>query len=148
MKVWSSRSGELLATLRGHCGEISDISLSVDNTLLASGSLDKTVRVWCLQTSAPVAVLSGHQGGITSVQVAAGCTCVGVLPLLCCPCSSLPHQRRSRGRLAGRREGGRAACCQCSWLDTLTPLTRYLASTSKDGFVCFWQWQAGTHSFE
>ena len=45
------------------------MSISADNSMLASGSLDKTVRVWCLQTSAPVTVLTSHQSGITSVQV-------------------------------------------------------------------------------
>ena len=44
------------------------MSLSRDNTMLASGSLDKTVRVWCTQSSAAVAVLTGHSGHITSVQ--------------------------------------------------------------------------------
>lgn len=57
-----------MATLRGHSGEVTDISLSVDNTMIASGSLDKSVRVWCARSSAPVAVLMGHQSLVTSVQ--------------------------------------------------------------------------------
>ncbi len=68
IKIWSSRSGQLLSTLRGHSGEVCDLSLSYDNTMLASGSLDKSVRVWCAQTSSPVAVLIGHQSQVTSVQ--------------------------------------------------------------------------------
>ncbi len=36
--------------------------------MIASGSLDKSVRVWCAQTSSPVAVLIGHQSQVTSVQ--------------------------------------------------------------------------------
>jgi len=36
--------------------------------MIASGSLDKTVRVWCARSSAPIAVLLGHQGHVTSVQ--------------------------------------------------------------------------------
>ena len=68
LKVWSSRSGELLATLRGHSAEVTDMSLSFDNTMIASGSLDKSVRVWCARSSAPVAVLTGHQSLVTSVQ--------------------------------------------------------------------------------
>lgn len=66
--MWSSRTGQLLATLRGHSAEVTDISLSYDNTMIASGSLDRSVRVWCAQTSAPVAVLTGHQSHVTSVQ--------------------------------------------------------------------------------
>ena len=69
MKVWSSRNGSLVATLRGHSAEITDISVSHDNHMIATGSLDKTVRVWCGHTSAPLAVLCGHHGHVTSVQV-------------------------------------------------------------------------------
>ena len=48
------------------------MSFSCDNTMIASGSLDKSVRVWCSHSTAPVAVLSGHQGHVTSVQVCGG----------------------------------------------------------------------------
>ena len=68
IKIWTSRTGQLLATLRGHSAEVCDLSLSYDNTMIASGSLDKSVRVWCAQTSAPLAVLIGHQSQVTSVQ--------------------------------------------------------------------------------
>ena len=59
----------LLATLRGHSAEITDMAVSFENTLLASGSCDKVVRVWCLKTRAPTAVLLAHSSMITSVQV-------------------------------------------------------------------------------
>ena len=68
LKVWSSETGQLLATLRGHSAEVTDVSLSNDNTMIASGSLDKSVRVWCAQSSASLAVLTGHQSHVTSVQ--------------------------------------------------------------------------------
>lgn len=68
LKVWSSRTGQLLATLRGHSAEVTDISLSFDNSMIASGSLDKSVRVWCARSSAPIAVLTSHQNQVTSVQ--------------------------------------------------------------------------------
>ncbi|ETE60564.1 Bromodomain and WD repeat-containing protein 3, partial [Ophiophagus hannah] len=48
--------------------EISDMAVSYENTLLAAGSCDKVVRVWCLRTCAPVAVLLGHSASITSIQ--------------------------------------------------------------------------------
>ncbi|XP_076177700.1 bromodomain and WD repeat-containing protein [Ptiloglossa arizonensis] len=68
VKVWSSIDGRLLATFRGASAEIMDIAVNFDNTLLAAGSLDRILRVWCFQTMSPVAVLSGHSGMITSVN--------------------------------------------------------------------------------
>lgn len=59
----------LLATLRGHSAEITDMAVSYENTYLASGSCDKVVRIWCLRSKAPAAVLQAHSSMITSVQV-------------------------------------------------------------------------------
>ncbi|KAF0296758.1 PH-interacting protein [Amphibalanus amphitrite] len=75
VKVWSALDGRLLATLRGAAAEITDLAISGDNTLLAAGSCDKVIRVWDLQTTAPVAVLSGHGGMITALEF-----CPGPLP--------------------------------------------------------------------
>ena len=69
VKIWSATTGRLLATLRGHAAEITDIAVNYENTLLAAGSCDKTVRVWCLKTTAPVAILQAHTGMITGLQV-------------------------------------------------------------------------------
>lgn len=68
VKVWSANSGRLLSTFRGASSEITDMAVNVENTLLAAGSIDKFIRVWCLQTTAPVAELSRHNGMITSVN--------------------------------------------------------------------------------
>ena len=54
VKKWSVATGRLLATLRGASDEISDLAVSCDNTLLAAGSDDGAIRVWCLHTNAPV----------------------------------------------------------------------------------------------
>ncbi|KAI4801913.1 hypothetical protein KUCAC02_019780, partial [Chaenocephalus aceratus] len=68
VKIWGTDDGRLLATLRGHAAEISDMAVSYENTMIAAGSCDKTIRVWCLQTCAPLAVLEGHAASITSLQ--------------------------------------------------------------------------------
>ncbi|XP_011687322.1 PREDICTED: PH-interacting protein isoform X3 [Wasmannia auropunctata] len=68
VKIWSSIDGRLLATFRGASAEIMDIAVNFDNTLLAAGSLDRVIRVWCFQSMSPVAVLTGHSGMITSIN--------------------------------------------------------------------------------
>ncbi|VFV41743.1 ph-interacting protein isoform 1 [Lynx pardinus] len=70
VKIWATDDGRLLATLRGHAAEISDMAVNYENTMIAAGSCDKMIRVWCLRTCAPLAVLQGHSASITSLQVA------------------------------------------------------------------------------
>ncbi len=69
IKIWSSVTGRLLSTLRGHALEITDMAVNFENTMLASGSCDKQIRVWCLATLSPIAILHAHTGAITSLQV-------------------------------------------------------------------------------
>ncbi|XP_077950205.1 LOW QUALITY PROTEIN: PH-interacting protein, partial [Gasterosteus aculeatus] len=73
VKIWGTDDGRLLATLRGNAAEISDMTVSYENTMIAAGSCDKTIRVWCLQTCAPLAVLEGHAASITSLQFSPLC---------------------------------------------------------------------------
>lgn len=68
VKIWSALDGRLLSTLRGASAEITDIAVNNENTLLAAGSCDRILRVWCMQYCSPVAVLTGHTGMITSVN--------------------------------------------------------------------------------
>ena len=57
VKVWSSTDGRLLATFRGASSEIMDIAVNFNNTLLAAGSLDRILRIWCFQTMSPVCTI-------------------------------------------------------------------------------------------
>lgn len=45
------------------------MAVNYENTMIAAGSCDKMIRVWCLRTCAPLAVLQGHSASITSLQV-------------------------------------------------------------------------------
>jgi bromodomain and WD repeat domain-containing protein 1/3 len=59
--MWGTHSGRLFFTFRGASAEISDMAVSEDNRLLAAGSTDKIIRVWCLGTAAPLAVLGRYR---------------------------------------------------------------------------------------
>jgi len=52
--LWDANTGRLLSTLRGASAEITDIAINTQATLIAAGSMDKVLRVWCLQTARPV----------------------------------------------------------------------------------------------
>lgn len=70
IKIWSALDGRLLKTLRGHDGEITDMSVNYENRLLASGGMDKIIRIWDLKTSKLLECLNAHNATITSVRFA------------------------------------------------------------------------------
>lgn len=54
-------------TLSGHTDTVWTIATSPEEQMLASGSFDRTIRLWNLQTGAFVRALSGHQDAVRSI---------------------------------------------------------------------------------
>src|SRR6266516_615038 len=53
--------------LEGHADEINQIAWSPDGRILASGSKDKTIRLWDAKTGEARRTLKGHSDSILSV---------------------------------------------------------------------------------
>ncbi|MCO4773189.1 MAG: serine/threonine protein kinase [Deltaproteobacteria bacterium] len=53
-RLWDPDSGELVHTLEGHEGRVSDIAFAPSGAMLATGSQDGTVRLWDPGTGAPI----------------------------------------------------------------------------------------------
>ncbi|KAL7925830.1 WD40-repeat-containing domain protein [Trichoderma austrokoningii] len=56
-----------LQTLRGHGSGVYSVAISSDGRYLASGSRDKTIKIWDVTTGKERQTLKGHKGSITSL---------------------------------------------------------------------------------
>lgn len=56
-----------IMTLRGHLGSVQSVSFSPDGKLLASGGVDKTVKIWDVATGKIIRSMRGHAKGVTTV---------------------------------------------------------------------------------
>ena len=57
----------LAQTLTGHSDWVDSVAISLDGRTLASGSEDKTIKIWNLATGQLIRTLSGHSSGVNSV---------------------------------------------------------------------------------
>ncbi len=67
IKLWDVRTGENLATFKGHVGCVFTVQFSPDGKWLASGGEDGTSIVWDIQTGKPMTSLSGHRHFVGAV---------------------------------------------------------------------------------
>ena len=72
--ILNSTTGTQRAVLSGHVDEAHCVEFSSDGTLLLSGSDDKTVKLWDIQTGGVVRTFSGHTRRIICVSISVDCT--------------------------------------------------------------------------
>jgi RNA polymerase sigma factor (sigma-70 family) len=60
-------TGRLFDDIRGHRGAVKSVAFSPDGKLLASGSEDRTVKLWRVATGETLTTLSGHTGHVRAV---------------------------------------------------------------------------------
>lgn len=62
-------SWQCILTLTGHVYEVYSVAISPDGQTLASGSVDKTIKLWNLKTGDLLRTLTGHEGYVRSVAI-------------------------------------------------------------------------------
>jgi WD40 repeat protein len=66
VQLWSG-DGRLLRVLRGHTRAVTSVAFSPDDQRIATGSIDRTARIWDARTGKLLHVLRGHENDVTSV---------------------------------------------------------------------------------
>jgi WD40 repeat protein len=60
-----------LRTLEGHSGEVNSVAMTPDGKRALSASVDKTLKVWDLDTGRTLSTLEGHSGSVMDVALTA-----------------------------------------------------------------------------
>jgi WD40 repeat protein len=135
LRIWAysdvDATCHYVLSLLGHSRQVSCVAWASKDTYLASGSLDRTVRLWEVDSGACLAVLNGHQDGI-----------------LCVAWSSLQDQVASGSRDRTARvwdveKHGAFTPLQSSQTDSILAISmsplyqgrRWLAAATKNGLV-------------
>lgn len=66
--VWNHQTQKWSAPLRGHSDSVMTMAF-VSDSILASGSMDKTIRVWDTHTHSVVQTLEGHTSGVIALAL-------------------------------------------------------------------------------
>ena len=67
--IYEAQTGKELTLLTGHTDRVTSLGFPADGRFLASGSFDRTVRLWDIDTGKQTAVFAGHWGGIAAIVV-------------------------------------------------------------------------------
>ncbi len=131
----NSPGSRCLRTLEGHKSRVESVCFSPDGRLALSGSGDKTLRLWDVQTGRCLRTLEGHKEWVTSVCFSPD----GRLALSGSDDATLRLWDLQTGEclrtLEGHEESVRSVC--------FSPDGRLALSGSKDKTLRFWDLQTG-----
>ena len=56
-----------IATLTGHSSYVNSVAFNSSGNILASGSSDRTIKLWNVESQTEIATLTGHSSYVNSV---------------------------------------------------------------------------------
>lgn len=120
VKIWSTETGYLQHTLRGHDSDITEIVKHPTRPIIVSASGDTTLRVWDVKTGAALYVLDGGNKEVNAVQFS--------------PCPDRPYlvSGGADGSVRLWNADHFAAGCIRIPIPGRTPNSRYIAAMSSD----------------
>jgi WD40 repeat protein len=74
--ILNAITGSQVAVLSGHTNVVKTLAFSSDGMLLVSGSNDKTLKLWDIQTGIIAKTLCGHTHWVLSISISADCTTI------------------------------------------------------------------------
>jgi RNA polymerase sigma factor (sigma-70 family) len=123
------------ATLTGHTGAVLALAYSPKGKLLATGSADKTVRLWDVRTRKEVVALRGHAGEVLAVAFAPD----GRLVVSASADKTVKLWDPATGKERASLQHPDAATCVA-----FSPDGKQLATGGKDNSLRFWDVASGT----
>jgi WD40 repeat protein len=69
IKIWDSKTGKFVATLKGHEDWLWCLAWTPDGKTLISGSVDHSIRTWNTSNWKQIAVLDGHTGAVYDIAI-------------------------------------------------------------------------------
>jgi len=99
--VWDAATGKRVGRPAGHAGSVTCLAYAADGKSLASGGIDKTVRLWDAATGEHLRVVTTHKEAVATVAISPD----GKLVASVCQAGPTRVSRAADGKLVGEFAG-------------------------------------------